>query len=362
MNNQSNFTNCEKFDEFKDILIKLFKKDIKNKNANEVIKKMDYYDINKELIESIDDKYFFLYFKENNIYKVILSYLNNYNKISNLSKTEIKLDDRLFSISVSKNKDKVYACLLQRKEVNIFRIDLTTQFIEKSDEIIKENTITLNKDHFYKCLELSKILVATSDYSHIDIWSKNENFKKYIIIKKFLINTISYDLLLINEYYFISSEAEKKIITFYDIKNFILEKNLFNINSYESDNCLVQVNESILVKSDKIISIIDIKTKELIQIIQITDNNRFQFYDIKPLSLNNDIFLFILESTIFNNNNENITYYVRVNKFDIDNRYFNLVRNYKLQGIDAFLKPHIILCNPKAILIEDYFIYHLELN
>ena len=62
LNNQSNFTNCEKFDEFKDILIKLFKKDIKNKNANEVIKKMDYYDINKELIESIDDKYFFFIF------------------------------------------------------------------------------------------------------------------------------------------------------------------------------------------------------------------------------------------------------------------------------------------------------------
>ena len=52
--------------------------------------------------------------------------------------------------------------------------------------------------------------MATSDYSHIDIWSQKENSKEYTILKKFLVNVISYDLLLTNEYYFISSEAEKK--------------------------------------------------------------------------------------------------------------------------------------------------------
>ena len=157
-------------------------------------------------------------------------------------------------------------------------------------------------------------------------------------------------------------KLKKKIIKFYSIKNFILEKKLFNIDSYKSDNCLELLNDFIFVKSDKIISIIDIKTKELIQIIQIDDNNRFKLHDIKPISLNNDVFLYILESTIINNNNENIAYYVTVNKFDVDNKYFNLVRKYKLQEIDSFIKPHIILCNPKVVLIEDYFIYIISLN
>ena len=197
------FNECYEFEKQTEILIQLFKylgkksKEIKCIRLKRTFESI-YSDVNK--IEKIKDIYYLDYIEK----KIRLCYYNKPdNSLYHNTNSIIEFKESIYSISISTIEDKICICLLNNKNVKIIDYDIDDKSFELNNEEIKDNSES-NINHFYKCIQITKINFITSDDKYIKIWSNNSN--NYLEIKKIKLNTKTYDLLLINNEYFISSQ------------------------------------------------------------------------------------------------------------------------------------------------------------
>ena len=237
--------------------------------------------IGNGIISKISDTLFFTY---NEALKNIE--INNYNNNKSILQfsNKIKFYHLIYSVSSSKidNLIYIYVCLMKSKKIKIFIYNIEDDIIKISDEEIKDEIDENNNgdnisdsnsfilDIFTKCIQLTNQLIASSDNNNnIYIWQKNNNSKGYINIKKLDLYYYINDLLLVNDEYLICSHSESKKITFFNFKELKKEKILDNIECVDSQNSLFIIHQYILINCDKGITIISLKTKEVVQFIEI---------------------------------------------------------------------------------------------
>ena len=286
-----------------------------------------YYDLNGEIPEKINDKYYF---------DKSINSIAYYNKSKDSFYTFWKLGnygfkDEIYTISLSLDKKIIYGCLNDKKIVKFF-------YFDEKEFSIKNQEITDNEDinsHFNKCIQLTEKFIATADNKQIKIW-KNSDKEQLEIEKKININSETPDLLLVNDEYFISSQPDKKTIIIININNFEISNTILNIDCIDSQNSLFNLQNFVIINCIKGIQLLFKKTKEITQNIQDFDNE----LNNKELYVYNNR-LYILENYSSN---------IKLSLFEFNNGLLEKIQEYeKIQINDNNLK--IIVMNEEQIFI-----------
>ena len=212
------FKNNNNFKEKNDILFEYFdsnKKEPKNESKSKIGDLKHYYSIGNGLIEKINRNFYFEFYNKEKMY------LSSYNKEKDMIYYSdiLFLGENIYSVSVSKNSNQIYICLLDRKIVKIIDYNLDAKKLEiNKNEIIDNNNLS---SHFNKCIQITKVLFATADDNMIIIWNKTKGYKQ---LKTNNMHTKTSNLLLFNNKYFISSQPNNNTINIINIKNFNSEK------------------------------------------------------------------------------------------------------------------------------------------
>ena len=152
------------------------------------------------------------------------------------------------------------------------------------------------------------------------------------MLYKINISNKTSDLLLVNEDYFISAQPINKTIIIFNIKNLRninQEKIITNIDSIDSQDCLLKYKEYIIINCIKGIALLFIKTKEIFQYIE----------NYIGISINKEIFL---------DNNDNICI---LNKKEINNKHaFSILKlSMNYGSLEPIEKYEDIIINEKII-------------
>ena len=221
-------------------------------------------------IKKINDDYCFYYLELKGEMGLMTYDTNEYSLIK-LAFYSLKKKINHFSFSVDKdNKDiyYIYACLAKEKAVKIFKVNIKEKVIEKMKEEIKGK----NKGKFNLCIYAGKQKLATVDGEHekiIKIWKKNEKENIYSNIKK--INLSIYyisNLLFVSNEYLVASDEDS--IIFINNNDFNIVKRL----DIKHDN-LIEFNKYLFYYCSEGVGLIYIKTKEVVQIIEVEYENIF---------------------------------------------------------------------------------------
>ena len=250
------------------------------------------YEFKDGIITKLDENIFLNYYNNT----IDLDYFNEVeDSVFLVDNSCIKFNDVIYSISFSKEENKIFICLRNVKVIKIF--DYIENSYEKKEIKMNKEEIRDNSDingHFDKCICLSKDCVASSESNkNIDIWVKDENGSIYYYKKRTLKASSGItDLILVNNDYFAFTEYYNDSLIFININdNFLLEKEIKNIDSTKSSTCLLLINDFIIVNCIKGIALISIKTKEMVQYIE--DNSG---YKNKNICTDNENNIYILNN------------------------------------------------------------------
>ena len=236
------------------------------------------------VIKKINDEYCF-YYSDLKGKIGLLTYDIKKHSLIKLAFFSLKQKIQHFSFSNDKdNKDiyYIYVCLAKEKVIKIFKANIKEKVIEKMEEEIKDK----NKGNFDLCIYAGKKKLATvdgEDEQIIKIWKKNEKENIYSNIKKIDLS-IYYirDLLFVsNEYLVVSNDG---IIIFINNNDFNETKRL-KIKNYN----LIEFNKYILYDCEEGVGLIYIKTKELVQFIEVRSDIYFDkdsFYSFDKNNFN----------------------------------------------------------------------------
>ena len=299
----SEFYNCLSFEKQTEKLMSIFKyigkKAIIKQNKIGYLKNIQTF-ASYKFIEKIDENYFIGYDESKKT--VLFFYIND--MINSIYNYYIK--ENIFSISKSTLENKIFICL-SNKTVKIISYDFEKKAFNISEII--DYTFNDNYDYFYKCIQLSEGLYATSD-KFISIWSFKDNI--YNKIKEIYANEEVRDILLIDKDSFMCSLSSSQKLIIFDIKQFSVLKEINNIDCRNENNTLLKMNDNlVLINCFKGIGIFDNRTKEIIiytqeyysplnTIITLDNCNKVYISHIKTEQKNNNSFGSLFR-TSFNN-------------------------------------------------------------
>jgi len=274
----------------------------------------------------------------------------NYNKY-NINKFAYfrKLKDfseEIYTISLSLDRQIIYACLNNKKVVKFLNFD-QIQFSKINKEIIDiEDTYS----HFNKCIQLTEKYLATADDYYIKIW-KNNNKEQLEVEIKIVINSKTSDLLLVNNEYFISSQPYKKTIIIININTFEISKTISNVDSIDSQNSLLSLQNFTIINCKKGIQLLFKETKEIIQNIQILENDSWK----KELYVYNNR-LYVLQDLKKYKGNDNYLHIIKISIFEFFEGLLEKIQEYEEFQIDDDNN------NLKFIVMNDEQIFLLGKN
>ena len=230
------FSNISTFEKQTESLMKIFKymgKKMNSLSLNKLSTRIKCNQINSKLILKINEYYFIdydfnknlnLYYYDNNNFNIILC-------------GSLPLNCEIYSLYYSKIKNQIFVCLLNNLKIKIINLNEKGQISLNNSEInyninsaqsvnllFNNNNNNNNNNHFYKCVQYSNKFLIASDKKNITIWTQNYNLNKTISL-----NNITYDILIIDNYYFITAQSDAKTLTIFDINNFS-EINIINFS------------------------------------------------------------------------------------------------------------------------------------
>ena len=299
-----------------------------------------YENDNNLLIEKINDSYF------------ILSTKNSLNLISIFKKkikilSKINFTEKIYSMTISPDDNQIYICLLNFLKIKIIDYNLELKTIRINNDSISIDSF--RGYYFLKCVKINNYFI-TSNEKKILIWYKNIESNKFEILKSFELNTLTSDLLSIDNDSFISSQPGKKKLTIFDSNNFNQLKIIKNIDCVDYLHCLFKTkNRYIIINCFNGIGLLLIDTKEIVQYINI-ENNSFE----KQLIFDDKNLIYVLTMDIIQNiKNYNIIIY------KINNNSIEYIKKLKDLIIDPLKEKYDyqISCNNNTII---YFRDHLH--
>jgi len=346
------FYNSKSFEEQTKNLFELLGQDKpETKEKKAYLKQYKIFNNGNGKLKKINDKFFFYFSDIKNIVNISFYINNKDDQRDNLyfyKNSKIDFKDIIYSISPSINLKKIYVCLSNKKSIKIFDLDLAKESMKISDEQIKSKA-SIPNDHFNKCIELGNDLLATADNCKISIWRKNR--KNFLRIADIKLSEKPFDLLLVNNDYFVSSLYLSKKIIFISIeKNEIIDE-IKDIDTVSSEECFILYKDFIIVNCIKGFALLSKKSKNLIKYI-----NNFEGYYNKKLCIDNKDYLYILDK----NNNTSIMK-IQFNEGDLVpiEKYENL----NLLNNEGNLEGNVyenILINNENIIVWGKAIYVLK--
>ena len=264
-----------------------------NKNIEIIPMKEGYlgcyeYSIDKGIIEKINCNCYFNYSSDKKEIK-LMYYDKDRDSLLKYGDSTIPFKYKIYSVSYSKETNKIFACILKKKLVNIFDFNPDKKTIDLIENKIYEKN---SEDHYNKCIQIINDFIVTADEDYICIWAKKENKNNYFKKYNYKLNTKTSDLLYVNDDYFISSQPLNNTITIFDNNTLTKEKVINNINSVDSQNCLLLFKEYILINCKMGVGLIYIKSKEYVQFMEdCIHSNRI---DQKEICFDNDEKIYFL--------------------------------------------------------------------
>ena len=178
-----------------------------------------------QIIVKINEQYFIDYDFNRTLN---LFYYDNNNKNISLS-WNLPLQFEIYSLSYSKLETQIFACLLYDLKIKIINLNIEKGQLSLNNSEINYNNSGLffnsNNNHFYKCIQYSDKLLIASDNRNIIIWEKNNNLN-YSIKRTIPLNSITYVILKIDNYHFMTAQSDGKTLKIFDINNFKEIKNI----------------------------------------------------------------------------------------------------------------------------------------
>ena len=267
------FNKCYEFKKQTELLNQLFSYFGNHKREEEVVKDQSikftkHYHINDGVIERINNNYIIDKTRDNYIR------IHNYNNLNNtfyfFRDTKILFPEKIYSISSSTIQNKIFICLLNYKIVKILEYDLNEKTMKLDEKIIHDVNSVSDINHFFKCIQIGINYFLTSDKDYVKIWTNESG--SFTEFKKIEINAKTFDLLLFDEQYIISSQPEIKTLTIFDKLDLFQVKIISDIDCIKSFKCFYQIKDIyILVSCEKGIGLFNIKTKEMIQYYMYND-------------------------------------------------------------------------------------------
>ena len=278
------FNNSIKFEEQTKYLIKIIsfgEKEFEPKNG--ILQKK--YEIEDGIISKINDYMYVV--KSLNLIEIDY-YLKQEDKMYHRVGTQINFEDKIYSISYSNKINKIFICLLNRKSIKIFNVNINEYLIQKDYYLEIKDKSDLD-GHFNKCIYLNNKTIAAADDNKIVIYEINNN--SYSKIRFYQINTEINDIILANKDYFVFSKSAMKSIVFFNMIE-LSQKEIKNIDCINSPNCLFLIEDYIIINCINGIAILLIKTKELVQYIQ-----NFNGYKNKKINIDDNNNIYILNNS-----------------------------------------------------------------
>lgn len=199
--------------------------------------------------------------------------------------------------------------------MKLLKYYLKNEILKLNEKMIKDDALT-RINHFYKCIQITNDKFLTSDNKYITIWSNKEEI--FTIMKKIKVNITSFDILLANSEYFISSQLNNKEISLFNFKNFDIIKKIPKIDCLISTDTLYKIKDNyIIINCKKGIALLYIRTKEIIHYIE-------NFYsDSKRISCDDNNNIYILS------NNFRWDYNIKIIMVNIISHEIRFIRNMK---------------------------------
>ena len=233
-------------------------------------------DLENGIVTSLDESNFLIHY-DNSQYFDINYYNYEKKSIWYYKESRIDIKEKIYSVTFSKIKNKIYVCLKDQKIIKIYdyiksKTKNELKLNEREEEIKDFNSL---HGHFNKCIYLINNYCATADDEKVSIWHENisDNSAYYSNISNIELSTEINDLLLVDNNYFCCSQNSGKSVLFVDNNDFTTVHTVSKINCVNSYNCLFLVKNFIVVNCIDGICIISAKTHQLVQFIQNFNEN-----------------------------------------------------------------------------------------
>ena len=215
-----------------------------------------------KIIKNFIDDLLFCYLSEKSSYYIELLKWDKYkDEIILLKKCQFNY--KISYIDFSADYKKIYACYKHNKTVFILNYNRN----DKSFAFSNENFNVELEGYYKKCICINDNSLITIDDKKVYSWNKNNlNPKEFINTRNLNSDDELYDICLINEKELLFSKISK--ITFLNIENFSQDKIIERINCTDKVDSLIVINDYIIVDCIGGVSIISIKSKEIIQFIE----------------------------------------------------------------------------------------------
>ena len=345
----NNFNNTFEIEKQTKILFELFKIS-KKKEEKIILNKINskkYYTTKNEIYEKINNNYYFL----SDTKKLYLIKSKGEYSLVYCNRLGPEFKDKIYSVSISKENNQIYACLLNEKRVKIFDYDLKLQEIKINSTEIKDNS----PGQFNKCIYIGNNHLATADNEFINIWEKKKSGNITSLLNINIGNKTS-DLIIANENYFISVQPNNKTIIIFDIKseNINQGKIIKSIDSIDSKDCLLKYKEYIFINCIKGIALFFIKSKEISQYIE----NFIGLSQYKQLFLDNRDNLCIIYQKEINNESTISILKLNMNYGSLEpfEKTEEININEKITKIISLTKKYLILCENNAYILKEELI------
>ena len=309
--------------------------------TNSYLKKILDKSWKQKILEKINDN---LYICASNKNIKLKKYDKEKNQLITIKESKIPSYNLINDIFCEKKEEelyRLYASLKIEKKVIIFDCDINKKILIKNEDEIFYEDKDLSQP-FIKCIVLSKTgYIATATNNNISIWIKNNTSKGYLHVKYLDFNSQIYDILPINENYFIASKPNK--IVFYNIKQLSDDKTI-TTDCINSINSLFLFGKYIIAICEKGIALILIKTQEIIHYIQNEEN-----YICKNICLYNNKIYVLNEITSLNEK-------INIIEYDIIEGFFQPIKkilpyNKEINNYKNCVFKMIFLSNEKILVL-----------
>ena len=277
----------------------------------------------------------------------------NYTKYNNEFSYCFKLNDfneKIYTISLSLDKNIIYACLNDKKVVKFYFNSKEMQFSKINQGIIDNED---KYSYFNKCIQLTEKYLATADNNCIKIW-KNSNKEQLEIEIKIDVGSKTSDLILVDDEYFISSQPKIKTIIIINIKTFEISKTISNVDCIDSQNSLLSLQNFIIINCVKGIQLLFKETKEIIQNIQIFEND---LRNKELYAYNNKLYI-LQEFQEYRNRSHSLK--IKISIFEFFKGLLEKIQEYEELQIEDDNNLKFIVMNDEQFLLLGKYGYILE--
>ena len=231
-------------------------------------------------LEKFTEEYCLCYSKQNKYISLLYEHKTGF---CELPDSKINFNEDIFCFNFSPDRKKIYVCLAKRKAIYILNYDSEKNTLKLSDE----NISIWGHEHCNKCIYINNDCLLIIDNFGVYLFKRdNLNNKKFSNTKKINFEFQIFDICQIDGKYAIISQKSK--ITFINIENLKIEKEINNIDCIERYNNLALIKDYILVNCKNGIGVLSIKDRELIQFIS-NDENLGKSKTVK--TINNHIYI-----------------------------------------------------------------------